>query len=738
MGFNRLLSIYIFFFIFFFLSRFQICASTLRINEVYPSPETGNPEWLEIYNFGESDVDLTDWKIFETSSYYDYLPSQVLAPSEYIVLEDDEGNGLLNRVTLNNSGDDIYLLDSSDTEIHKIEYSSIDSSQSWAYQDGVFVKTDNITKGVENFPEEESEEFHATLRINELSPNPDSGSEWIEIYNYGDSGIFLGDWYIQDESSSPKRLLEIEVQPNDFIVLEDNDLDITLNNSGDIVSLLDPDENVVDSVEYDSIDKGVCLIFCENQFIVNSNCTKEGSNNCTGLEPQEIYKTLRINEVFPNPSEDNEWVEIYNYGSYDISLSGWKIKDESSSYKTITSDTIASKDYFIIENDDLRVSLNNGGDVLFLYSPEEDLVDKFEYDETDKDLSWIFYDNSIKLSSEVTKEKENIYEVLKNDNDFTTSGNSDDDNNDISIKTIAEARNSSLDNDVRVEGWLTVDLDVFGSNVFYLQDDSAGIRVKVKSGIDLTNFEQNDGVEIIGELRKSSEELYIYVSSSEDLVQSSKHIPELSISDLDIGKPEEFEGSIVQYKTVVDSISGKNIYLQDWEDLKVYIYEETKIDLEDLGIGKGSEIEVIGVLSQYKTSSTKNEGYRILPRNVNDIQLVKISQTENEDINQDFDNKSDNNSEDDSNKNISEDNLVSTIKDVDDKFKLVNNEVNQDDKVQYYEENIATTYNKEFGIVQDKFSKYSYLFLMSSIGLWETPFGRGMVGWLLDMISKFI
>ena len=96
--------------------------------------------------------------------------------------------------------------------------------------------------------------------INEFLPNPNTGNEWIELYNTSSdildvSGMWLDD--IAGAGSSPKHIpLGTVIAPGGYYVHDMGGA--YLNNGGDDVRLLNTDQSTIfDSFSYSSSQKGV-------------------------------------------------------------------------------------------------------------------------------------------------------------------------------------------------------------------------------------------------------------------------------------------------------------------------------------------------------------------------------------------------------------------------------------------------------------------------------------------------
>ncbi len=118
----------------------------------------------------------------------------------------------------------------------------------------------------------------ATIRITELLPNPagkDSGKESVELFNYGEEAVNLENWVLDDITSTQDlnrgalKLPNIQIQPNQYLSITIPGGKFSLNNSsGDVVTLLDSEDLVIDSVSYSTKspeDKSYSLI--NNQWL---------------------------------------------------------------------------------------------------------------------------------------------------------------------------------------------------------------------------------------------------------------------------------------------------------------------------------------------------------------------------------------------------------------------------------------------------------------------------------------
>lgn len=97
---------------------------------------------------------------------------------------------------------------------------------------------------------------YSNIYLSEFLAYPESGNEWVELYNGNDSEANLSGWFIDDIAGggkSPKMISEkIGGKSYKRIFLDD----FFLNNEGDDVRLLDGSQNEKDKKSYSSSIKG--------------------------------------------------------------------------------------------------------------------------------------------------------------------------------------------------------------------------------------------------------------------------------------------------------------------------------------------------------------------------------------------------------------------------------------------------------------------------------------------------
>jgi len=255
------------------------CLGKVWINEFVANPISGENEWVELFNDGVKQS-LKDWKLKDENNNVELLTDLGdIATGEYKVFTYPYGDGWLN-----NGGDgDKVILENSEGFEDSYKYSqanenesigrSPDGSPNWT----VFTK-EKITKGDTNYvapsntptltttqvpsgeptssPTDQPEpKDYDDIYILEVMPNPETGDEWVELYNLNDFEVNLVDWYIDDEEgvNDPEKF-SATIGANDFYIFKTSSF---FNNDGDDVRLLNHNKKEKDFRSYDYSEEGL-------------------------------------------------------------------------------------------------------------------------------------------------------------------------------------------------------------------------------------------------------------------------------------------------------------------------------------------------------------------------------------------------------------------------------------------------------------------------------------------------
>lgn len=263
--------------------------ASVVINEVYPNPQTGEPEWIELYNPDTTSYDISTWKLQDVLStpsvLHIFTNNTFIEATSYLTID-------LTSQKLNNTADGVILFDQNGSTIDSMNYSSSETNKSWSrINQNEWILT-TPTKGIHNpvptptpsltpspSPSPQSVPLD-TIRVISFSPCPNAGEqEFIELQNTSSSVISISNWTITDSDNNTK-LLSGELSPQAITILSWSGA--LLNNSGDSIIVKTATETTVLSTEYGECERGKSFVFYNNQW-VQDTLTPSSSSQITAI-----------------------------------------------------------------------------------------------------------------------------------------------------------------------------------------------------------------------------------------------------------------------------------------------------------------------------------------------------------------------------------------------------------------------------------------------------------------------
>lgn len=559
------------------------------ISEFYPDPASGK-EYVEIYNGSDEEILLDGLSVYDVSSpalnacvnFGKLLAlGGTIGPNEYLAIE-------LDSARLNNNGDRLQLRSAAGTVMDEIMYGVC----------GTVPAEKGLTLGRLFFQGEPIVpiELANPLEVLKLSPTPNFLNYLLGVVDIEISGnLKLGETImvavILDDSVARQKveLSSIQWSKNgEFFAEASMETELTLDQAGSYVIGIKIGDNF-----------GNAGVF-ESAFEVEDLPT----------EPID-YSGLKINEVFPSPGDGvSEWVEILNTANADIELGGVSLDDitggGSLPYIFASGTIIHANEFLVVTKAESGIAFNNSGDDVVMAAPTGAAIDRITYPSVGKNLAFVLYSGDWVISNQPTPGEENLPnfeeppEVLEI----------------ISIKTAK----GKLGETVRILGKITAGTNEVAKDVAYIQDATAGIRVKL-TGVD-AKLVRGKTYELIGKIGESWGETVVDVekvdSSSESISISTKKLSpnKISISSL---------SSLVQVNGVVTKVSGGSIWIGETVDsidtIKVFISSSLDWDWPDW-IKKGENIKATGIVSQWGLTAAGDPNLRILPRDNKDLKQL--------------------------------------------------------------------------------------------------------------------
>ncbi|TNF35328.1 MAG: lamin tail domain-containing protein [Deltaproteobacteria bacterium] len=167
------------------------------INEVVAARLDGGDDWVELYNAGGADADLSGWALADDSdNSYVIADGTTLAPGAFLVFEETElafGLGKDDAVT---------LTDTDGAAVDLADWGEGDAPGGWSYGrlpdgEGPFRTLNHPTPGAAN------DDVLVTVVLNEVvAAAADGGDDWIELYVPGSGAQDVSGWVLGDDGGN--------------------------------------------------------------------------------------------------------------------------------------------------------------------------------------------------------------------------------------------------------------------------------------------------------------------------------------------------------------------------------------------------------------------------------------------------------------------------------------------------------------------------------------------------------
>ncbi|MEG8946224.1 lamin tail domain-containing protein [Rosettibacter firmus] len=376
--------------------------NSILINEIMYYPENGEPEWIEIFNASDYDIDLEGWSIKDVlkSSVQTKIKNGVITRKSFAVISKD--SSIINYhknipsslivnpfANLNNDEDGVVIKDFYGFTIDSVYY---DKSYGGLYGKSLERKSLSVSSIEKNNWGSSSDlELSTPGRINSI---------YRKVYDLILKNIFV-------EPQNPYAGEKVNIITRIF----NNSLISALNFSVKIYywnknqyeffdelsgnNLLPNDSLDLKSdkkLELSNDVKIFCkIIFNEDEDTLNNFLEKQ-------IRIQSFPRSVMINEIMYNPFDDeSEWIEIVNVSDASINLKEWMIADifpeKTKSVITNKDDYLLPNEYAIITNDTSKFAfkiqakiyqakfgaLNNSGDGIVIYDYNGRTIDSVFY-----------------------------------------------------------------------------------------------------------------------------------------------------------------------------------------------------------------------------------------------------------------------------------------------------------------------------------------------------------------------
>ncbi len=382
-------------------------ASTVQFSEVLPDAKGADNqqwpagEWLELHNYGTTDIDLTGWKFQAASRSFTLHEFNMPLQSTPVVAAGDVVlvalNGTSSFYLKHTAPDSIGLVDATGSTVDTITWSSsvegeslvppnsthagVGPSASAATGDWLLAAW--ATPGELN-PVWPPYNGSVDLKMTEILPycNDDSiepTEDWVEVHNIGSSPLNISRWSIlnadgdrrfirSDKLWSPDNQTNpLELAPGErgVVLLET----WMLTGLGDSVSLLNPDGSLVDAASWTVITDCQTLMPDETspswKHTLWPTPGEAEPDPSTFAEADDIVFTRFMPSATSDMSSDMEFLEVTNHGDELAVLNGWVLRSTTgtlNSYNaTITALSLEAGTSVMLANDADALALFESG-----------------------------------------------------------------------------------------------------------------------------------------------------------------------------------------------------------------------------------------------------------------------------------------------------------------------------------------------------------------------------------------
>lgn len=552
-------------------------SNDIVVSEIFPNPEGDDSlaEFIELYNRGSQDADLTGWKIGDESQNRFTFKSggaNIIKAGEYIALYRERTN-----ISLNNNGDSVKLFHPGESESYlTVKYENVIESWSYNLNNQEWIWSEIITPGkaneIKTINNPPVVDFSCPATVGAGTPVDFSADDTFDAD--GDALQYFWDFGdgVKNNLKNPQHTF---LQAGDFnvsLTVKDKEVEI---NKEKIITV--------------SGDRGS-----------SSSTDKYG---------------ILINEFLPNPDgsdTEGEWIELYNQGG-EVNLLNWKIDDSDGGSKPyeVSSDLwFDPGDFFLLPRPESGLALNNTSDSIRLFNDQSELMDEIEYESAVEGESYARGENGKWFwTTALTPKEKNIISLSDSKNYSMVLGEKIGGN--MSIVSLAEAQEMEGGEAAHVFGAVAVLPGALGSQYFYIVDDSGGMQI-YNYKKEFPALRVGDYLEVYGEIAVSNGEKRIKTKISEDMIFLDHRDEPTAVETTCDKIDDSYVGRLIKISGEITERKSSVVYFDDGTDEAiVYIKKSTGISLSELK--EGESFSIVGMVGKTKS------GIRIMPRKPDDI-----------------------------------------------------------------------------------------------------------------------
>jgi uncharacterized protein YdeI (BOF family) len=380
--------------------------------------------------------------------------------------------------------------------------------------------------------------------------------------------------------------------------------------------------------------------------------------------PPPSPTTLKITSLYPNTNgndAEEEFIIISNTGDKDVNLKNWSLKDASDKTFVFENDVLLAPGFQTeIRRERTNIALNNDKDAVYLFAPNNSLIDFVEYENSKNGEVYKWANGVWSWPSEVQEDEHSTIQTVQISTPASANNEPAEQLNTPAIaqtsgqekvekakeagevkeaeqKTNEQVENIQSENKTQVEvtkntttiqlaktypdqtnvtvgGIVNVLPGALGKQFFYIQDEESGIQIYKNDAIfpDVTIGQK---VIVNGEMSTNNSERRIKVTKNGFIKTETENIVlnpnSAALSEL---KTENVGMLFTVSGIVNEKTDDKLIIEKDGQTLEVSIASYTGIDTTE--ISPNASVQVTGV------ARISANGIRLSPRTQNDLVVL--------------------------------------------------------------------------------------------------------------------
>lgn len=422
-----------------------VLSEILAGNRTYIAPNSQYLDYVEIRNVSDSPVDISGYMLSDRPDFIGYTFPQgtILQAHSYMVCwcDKESDSDRYGKFGISRKGDDTILLyNKANVLIDQYTVPVVeenvplvrDENGNWGTAIYATPGFENTDAGFEKWLKSINAESVSVV-ISEVMPGSGfaiidgegNQSDWIELYNTGSKAVVLDGAFLSDDPANRAKwqIPSLTIQPGERAVVRcagatagEGEADFALSRDGCTVILTGVHGNTINMVACPKIGKECSWALQDDgTYLETAKSTPGYENTDAGYETwlQTVgYVTpeIQISEVMSANrstilSEDGElcdWIELYNAGTADVSLSGLYLSNDAADrMKWMLPDATLSAGQRIVIRcsgsdapaSEAAFSLPREGCTVILSGSVGNVIDQIDVPRLGEDRSWALQSN---------------------------------------------------------------------------------------------------------------------------------------------------------------------------------------------------------------------------------------------------------------------------------------------------------------------------------------------------------